>query len=90
MNMGIELHAKDMTLDLPFFTIMLLKYGCPPPIPSRFRYLKKEIMQRNYVLCTFHGYAAFNVIMKRFVNSVLYWYIRLCIKHDQRRLGMCF
>ena len=62
MNMGIELHAKGMTLDLkvdlPFFTISLLKSGCPPPpIPSRFRYLKKEIMHRFYVLCTFHGYA---------------------------------
>ena len=63
MNMGIELHAKGMPLDLkvpvdlPFFTIMLLKSGCPPPIPSRSRYLKKEIMHRFYVLCTFHGYA---------------------------------
>ena len=66
MYMAIELHAKGMTLDLkvdlPFFTIMLLKSWCPPPpppppIPSRFRYLKKEIMHRFYVLCTFHGYA---------------------------------
>ena len=92
MNMGIKLHAKGMTLDLkvdlPFFTIMLLKSWCPHPIPSRFRYLKRNNAQ---VLCFVQipRLCAFNVFMKSFVNSVLYWYIRLCIKHDQRRLGTC-
>ena len=62
MNMELELHAKGMTLDLkvdlPFFTIMLLKSGCPPPpFLQDLDILKNKILHRFYVLCALHGYA---------------------------------
>ena len=77
MNMGIELHAKGMTLDLkvdlPFLHNYAVEIRVPPPphpIPSRFRYLKKR--NNAQVLCFVHipRLCAFNVIMIRFVNSI--------------------